>query len=680
MFRIAIYVPPSDNGDPFFAIYNISANNVDGTGFKQELICTEVCDSNIIRDSDNLIEFKISSFGNGRYKIWSLWDNNSELFVRYAGLELPNIHNEMVETTKIQDFNEGWVTAFSSCKEPYEIQSFEFHRDTKIDQVYLNHIFFPGRFSIKVISLACQNFINSLPMKIDDMLSQQVERFEIMDISLIHQSVMDIISSSLNIPPNIDEITDDEYQDLVAKSTHDAYKTFLSICVQLKDSENCPFGLNVDNIHDLVFVSKLGGLSVFRSVEQTELFSLLIENIMNEHHITDTDVDENAFSKKSFTYRSQLDVGLFAATTKTMSNSFGNDLLLFSEAFTKLISNIPAYLFGEFLDDLENQWILINEARLFSLRDFIGQMMEKHFYTSAVEVFDVEDSMQLDGEPAAIDPKYRPAFEDFIGELEGLVDLPSMIKTLIASLTNFKYGHAQNHKPTIPATTFIQSLLTYTSGSIISSRFQISKILVILFSALYSIPSSEDDSLSILEADYGLSSFDIESLFQLYSSYNSFSNIFIESSVFNKNVEDEGILEGSTENLLTNLIRHHYPVEIVNKDMRVSLVQQSLNFIEQIGIVDTEDELSMPFVDFLMKMLCYKNSAALFSILQNIPSSTLTGGSGICKHYLDARCFVLLALEHEGDLEYWKNSTESFLKASTLFGERIKIISLFIYI
>lgn len=409
-----------------------------------------------------------SSSDTRRWTLWTVWERNKETHLRYCHLTLPHLglasdigpsspppsspllsspssnqnhhRQEMVQIgggghfsrrgeDRIYDhLGERWMTAISRPRESAAVFSLVLKTmmaynnsntsnnnneptvmEKSVQQVYVDHIFYPGRFSNRVIALAylayeraledaavgvdggsSQHLMLQRPKRFSSTITSSIAEgggvtdstLEFEDVTVLKSMVLELVGSHLSSSSSM--IESDYFPPSLSPGYQMAleaeYARFLDTCIQLHADENMPMGLCVavpsrrvgggGGAGPVILVSKRGGLSVYRPADVSEVAAIHIDaaigiaaatNNNNASADVATATASSMFdlSAVSSAYASS-SAAIFLATTSISSHSsssttttriIGSHYSLFDPApFTVLPSTVLASTFPLFSD------------------------------------------------------------------------------------------------------------------------------------------------------------------------------------------------------------------------------------------------------------------------------------------------------------------------------------------
>ena len=202
------------------------------------------------------------------WTLWTLWDKSCCSAVRFTQIHLSaSLSEEEQEASASPSFLAGkrWVTAHNKGPEPVQLPSLDAFDDGLLEAVsypelFLEHIFAPGRFSLYSIAAAVQHIGGTVPPAAYS------------SPSLLQQSVLSSVGASLEtrVAATNAESYFADYQDALLG----CYNSFLAIVVQKHNAESAPVALSYCASTDTIFTLQRGSsMGVLRVADTFEVLT-----------------------------------------------------------------------------------------------------------------------------------------------------------------------------------------------------------------------------------------------------------------------------------------------------------------------------------------------------------------------------------------------------------------------
>ncbi|KAH6587921.1 hypothetical protein BASA50_011013 [Batrachochytrium salamandrivorans] len=196
------------------------------------------------------------------WTLWTLWDRSSASVIRYTQMHLPisslrDSHSHHQPSSGLAT-GRRWMTVVSRPLDSVELPQLDAFENGMMDsnsymELFLEHIFEPGRFSLSVISQAIDIFSGSIPhTAIEDHMPSEH--------SLIYANVFQRVISTVGseIQSHLDEQTADSYFANYNALLLSTYSSFLALIVQRHQAETAPIGICYDPVCNLVVTLQKG--------------------------------------------------------------------------------------------------------------------------------------------------------------------------------------------------------------------------------------------------------------------------------------------------------------------------------------------------------------------------------------------------------------------------------------
>ncbi|KAJ3290184.1 hypothetical protein HK104_006963 [Borealophlyctis nickersoniae] len=193
-FKVAVYISPVDGVErPSFVVYSGALSesgqvtewsqlshkpcpapgSSSGVGSDEILVdfavakgAAHAADAEMPMAEDDEDEDETDEEQGTQWVLWTLWDRDRsrETIIRYTGLVLPN--EEGVSPSGVGALGDRWMTVVSRGREILDIPNLEHKlKSRSVQEVFLDHIFAPGRFSMRTIKLALDSYEDSKQME-----------------------------------------------------------------------------------------------------------------------------------------------------------------------------------------------------------------------------------------------------------------------------------------------------------------------------------------------------------------------------------------------------------------------------------------------------------------------------------------------------------------------------------
>ncbi|RKO88039.1 nucleoporin Nup120/160-domain-containing protein [Blyttiomyces helicus] len=278
-FKIVVFVPATDSTDAFFAVYAVAASE-SARGDDLRLLCRRYWSE--VNPSETLVDFDISydalddggSVDSSRWTLWTLWDRALGTVVRYTELSFAyTSHDDTIALEPLPGLTgERWLMAVTRPHEQRDMPMLDRLIKTRAPHdIWLDHIFYPGRFSHHAIRSALVRFMAQLHRERVFETEEDEDLLTIVSWDKLREAVANAIGAGLEIGLHENEDSN-KFMERYRGYLMNDWQEFSTICCQMHNIENAPLAIGVDPASKTISIVKRGALSALREAGPVEAF------------------------------------------------------------------------------------------------------------------------------------------------------------------------------------------------------------------------------------------------------------------------------------------------------------------------------------------------------------------------------------------------------------------------
>ncbi|KAK9767716.1 hypothetical protein K7432_002282 [Basidiobolus ranarum] len=562
IFNLVVYVPSESN--PYFGVFR---GQVDCSG---NLIDLELVHKKTYSSSqsggqvpESLVEFQISpprKNNDNLWSLWTLWERQNQAVLRMT--QIPIYFEIDTEDVKDQsNYGQRWWSIIAALKPEVDVDYFDSLLQNSSDgmkHVFIEYLFYPGRFSTSVLNEALGLFVS--------------EQSTLSKSRLCRVDVREQISTIVGSADFIND-TDDTPEE-IEKRAKVEWLRFVSTCIELHNRANTPLGLSMLSLTHTVFVVKREGFSTVRVCDPMEAL----------YHHLNGDLELAGLSLVS----SKL---LASSYSQISVNDIRGDIVKLSKCLKTIAQAIPSGNMASLEEDLCS---VLSNPLFLSVETFAQEFYDKHLATFI--------------SPALIKRVFNL--------LKSCNDIKGTISVLLDSLVDVKPESLHNDSDStqliFKTSMLMDAIVAMGIQQVVGSRYAFSRNLFLLMSVVLVFDGHRklmSNSVSVFSCSM--------SAMHSYSLLNWMSTQVVEKARPKVEEYPEDSFSEETENfvgkfatlnvsesagasgtlsysLVHTLLHHHYPIHLNFASTQVSvLLNQAVSqFLHKISLADSSLSIS----------------------------------------------------------------------------------------
>ncbi|ORX89184.1 hypothetical protein K493DRAFT_318887 [Basidiobolus meristosporus CBS 931.73] len=321
VFNLVVYVP--SESDPYFGVFR---GHVDCSGnlIDLELVYKRACLLSQGRGQalETLVEFQIAPPRRSKdnlWSLWTLWDRQNQAVLKMTQIPL-YFHADIEDSKDQSNYGQRWWSIISALKPEVDVNYFDSLLQSSSEDmkhVFLEYLFYPGRFSTPVLNEALSLYVS--------------EQDDNKSFRLCRVGVRDEISSIIESPDHTDA-ADDTPEELL-KKVKVKWLRFVSTCIELHNRANSPLGLSMLSLTHTVFVVKREGFSTLAGLSLVS--SKLLASSYSQISVNDIRGDIVKLSKCLKFITQAIPSGNMTSLEEDLCSVLSNPLFLSVESFAQ---------------------------------------------------------------------------------------------------------------------------------------------------------------------------------------------------------------------------------------------------------------------------------------------------------------------------------------------------------
>ncbi|KAJ3212106.1 ribose-phosphate pyrophosphokinase [Dinochytrium kinnereticum] len=204
-----------------------------------------------------LVDLSFFSVPSG-HLLWALFESKGSHSVKYLRVEF-------VEDNERISLNPSKWVQVSTGKLPHFSECFQDSSPTNVEEDFISNIFFPGRFSLKIITQALEHFCEESAISQDLVAAEDALTASSPLLSKV-QRLRRLALYAVNFQAEKEQFRNDArvLEDSLFKRRKFQMERFWSICEDLYLAENSPVSLSSTSLAGAIFLVKRGCVSLYR--------------------------------------------------------------------------------------------------------------------------------------------------------------------------------------------------------------------------------------------------------------------------------------------------------------------------------------------------------------------------------------------------------------------------------